>query len=80
MFFIDIEALEKEVSKNIDLTQSKLSEIMELDYSYIYRVLKKRQSYGMKFIKGVSRYCEQFNINPNKFIFLEKPLSKDNTA
>lgn len=59
-------------------TSYRFSKELGLDYSYVYRVLKKEVNGGNKFISRLIDFCNKNKINLNEFIFLQPPLSKDN--
>ena len=44
---------------------------LNLDYSYVYRVLRGQRGVGKKFLKGLLRLCERENLNFKEFIFLD---------
>lgn len=71
---------------NLEKTQNLLeergwSEVMfarklNLDYSYVYRVLRGQRGVGKKFLKGLLKLCERESLNFKEFIFLEDRCDK----
>lgn len=66
------------IKNEYDLTNSDIANIMGLEYSHIFRVLKGNSKPGKKFIDGIDRFCKKFKINSSDYIFLKSTLSKDN--
>ncbi|AZR73723.1 hypothetical protein BBF96_10205 [Anoxybacter fermentans] len=44
---------------------------LNLDYSYVYRVMRGQRGIGNKFIAGLLKFCEQENLDFRKFILLD---------
>lgn len=74
---INIDAINDFITKN-EWTSYKFSKELNLDYSYVYRVLKKEVNGGNKFISRLIEFCNLNKIEVSKFIFLTTPLSTDN--
>lgn len=74
---INIDAINNYISKK-EWTSYKFSKELNLDYSYVYRVLKKEVNGGNKFISRLIDFCNINKIEITDFIFLNTPLSKDN--
>lgn len=78
---INIDKLNQEIDrikKDNNISNAELSTIMGLDYSYIFRIIKQKQSYGIKIIDGIERLCNRFNLKIDDFIFLEEKLPVGN--
>lgn len=56
----------------------KFSRELDLDYSFVYRVLKGDVNGGNKFITRLIRFCNENKIDHSDFIFFNSPLSIDN--
>lgn len=72
---IDIKKFEnkvKEIQEEKKLTNREIAEIMELDYSYLFRIFKnEKNTYSSNVINGIERFCNYFNLESKDFIFLE---------
>jgi transcriptional regulator with XRE-family HTH domain len=55
----------------------KLSRMMGLDYSFVFRVLKGEANPGSKFVAGFVKICNSFGLDVNNYIFLNIPLFKN---
>ena len=62
----------KTIQKKQKISNSEIAEIMQLDYSYIFRIFKSQKKiYSSKVITGIERFCKYFNIDIKEYIFLE---------
>ena len=74
---INIDAINDFLSEK-GWTSYRLSKELGLDYSYVFRVLKKEVNGGNKFLTRLIEFCNRSKISLNEFIFLGSKLSKDN--
>ncbi|MCK4257537.1 MAG: helix-turn-helix domain-containing protein [Halanaerobiales bacterium] len=44
---------------------------LDLDYSYVYRVMRGERGVGKKFLAGLIKLCEKEGLNFREFIFLD---------
>ncbi|AZR72356.1 hypothetical protein BBF96_02475 [Anoxybacter fermentans] len=44
---------------------------LNLDYSYVYRVMRGERGVGKKFLAGLMKFCEKEGLNFKDFIFLD---------
>ncbi|AZR74511.1 hypothetical protein BBF96_14620 [Anoxybacter fermentans] len=44
---------------------------MDLDYSYVYRVMRGQRGVGIKFLTRLIKLCDQNKLNFRDFIYLE---------
>lgn len=72
---IDIKKFEnkvKEIQKKDNYTNKEVAEIMDLDYSYLFRIFKNdKKNYSANVINGIERFCNYFNLEVEDYIFLE---------
>ena len=60
------------IKKDKKLSNSEIAEIMQLDYSYIFRIFKSNKNiYSSKVINGIENFCKYFNIDSKEYIFLD---------
>lgn len=52
-------------------TEVRLAKRMGLNYSYLFRVLRKERGIGKKFIAGLMKICEEEGLEFKDFISLE---------
>lgn len=51
-------------------TEVKFAQQLGLDYSYVYRVLRKERGIGKKFITGLMILCEKEGLEFKNFVSL----------
>jgi len=71
---IKIKEFEKkmeEIKQNEHLSNKEIAEIMEMDYTYLFRIFNENATPGRKAIIGIEKFCQKFNLNSRNFIFLE---------
>lgn len=56
----------------------ELANQLGVEYSYLYRVLKKKKNGGAKLFNGLYQLCKEKNLDVEEYIFLQKPLSTNN--
>ena len=62
----------KSIQKKEKISNIEIASIMELDYSYVFRIFKSnKEMYSSKVINGIERFCKHFNIDSKDYIFLE---------
>jgi predicted transcriptional regulator len=44
---------------------------LNLDYSYVYRVMRGERGVGKKFLTGLMKLCDREGLNFKDFIFLD---------
>ncbi|MGE5398180.1 MAG: hypothetical protein ACM3MK_11695 [Chitinophagales bacterium] len=54
-----------------------LAKRLGIDYSYLYRVLKKEKGAGAKFITGLFQLCKEEGLVFDNYIIMQESLSKD---
>lgn len=71
---VDIKKLEDtilEIKKRDKLSNDDIGEIMKINYSYLFKIFKKRAKPGKKLFDAVTNLCKKYNLNPNDYIFLK---------
>ncbi|GMB01046.1 hypothetical protein [Pelosinus sp. IPA-1] len=72
------------IKKILELADSKkwsipvLADELNIDYSYLSRVINKEKPGGAKLILGVLNLCFKEGLDHKEYIFLNIPLSTDN--
>lgn len=61
----------EEIKKENSLSNKEISDVMEIDYTYIFRIFKQNASPGKKVIDGIEKFCQKYNLNSKDYIFLE---------
>ena len=61
----------EETKKEYSLSNQDISDVMEIDYTYIFRLFKQNANPGKKVIDGVEKFCRKYNLNSKDYIFLE---------
>lgn len=62
----------KSIQKKEKISNIEIASIMQLDYSYVFRIFKSnKEMYSSKVINGIERFCKHFNIDSKDYIFLE---------
>lgn len=61
----------EEIKEKESLTNKDISDIMEIDYTYIFRLFKQNVNPGKKVIDGIEKFCQKFDLNSKDYIFLE---------
>ncbi|QSF42705.1 helix-turn-helix domain-containing protein [Paenibacillus tianjinensis] len=56
----------------------ELANRLGVDYSYLFRVLKKSKNGGGKLFNGLYQLCKEKDLNIEEYIFLQKTLSTNN--
>ncbi len=71
---VDIQKLDAtilEIKKREKLSNEEIAEIMKINYSYLFKILKKKVKPGKKMFDAVTNLCKKYNLNPNEYIFLK---------
>lgn len=55
-----------------------LAKKMNVDYSYLYRVMNNEKNGGTKVFSGIYAICKQEGLNVDDYIFLNITLSANN--
>lgn len=61
----------EEIKNEYSLSNKDISDIMEIDYTYIFRIFKYNTKPGKKVIEGIEKLCKRFNLDSSDYIFLE---------
>lgn len=61
----------EEIKKENSLSNKEISDVMEIDYTYIFRIFKQNANPGKKVIDGIEKFCQKYNLNSKDYIFLE---------
>ncbi len=61
----------KKLMEDRGWSEVMLARKLNLDYSYIYRVLRNDRGVGKKFLKGLMILCEREGLNFKEYIILE---------
>lgn len=77
MTTINISALEKYMEQN-QIKLPQLAHKLNIDYSYLYRIMRGEKSGGGKVISGLIGLCAREGLDIAEFIFLPEALSADN--
>lgn len=68
---INVEEVKELIKKHFRNNRKWFAEEIGIDYSYLLLILKrKRKPTSSKMIKAIKRYCEQNNLDYQKYIFL----------
>lgn len=67
-----------ELAKNKNWSMPELANKLNIDYSYLFRIIKHEKKGGAKLFTGLYQLCKDEGLNIDDFIFLTKPLSTDN--
>ncbi|WP_041720729.1 helix-turn-helix domain-containing protein [Alkaliphilus metalliredigens] len=65
---VNMQALQTLINEK-QWTIYKLSQVMGLDYSYVYRVFNEQSRPGYKFIEKLLNMCNKLGLDPNDYIF-----------
>lgn len=74
---VNIEKLIKLAEKE-GWSTPELAHQLGIDYSYLYRVLKKDKNGGAKLFNGLYQLCKEKGLDVEEYIFLQKTLSTNN--
>lgn len=74
---INITSLIK-LAETEDWSIPELAAQLGVEYSYLYRVLKKEKNGGAKLFNGIYQLCKSKGLNIEDYIFLSNPLSTNN--
>lgn len=77
MVLVNVAALEKYMGQN-KLSMPQLAEKLNIEYSYLYRIMKGEKAGGGKVISGLIGLCANEGLDITNYIFLPAPLSGDN--
>lgn len=61
----------EEIKKEHSLSNKDISDTMEIDYTYIFRLFKQNANPGRKVIDGIEKFCQKYNLNAKDYIFLK---------
>ena len=67
----ELEEKINEIKHENSLNNREIAEIMEMDYTYIFRLFKENANPGKKVISGIEKFCQKFKLNVNDYIFFE---------
>jgi transcriptional regulator with XRE-family HTH domain len=67
------------LAKSENWSIPELASKIGVDYSYLFRVLKNEKNGGGKLFNGIYHLCKQKRLNVDDYIFLNVPLSVDNS-
>ena len=73
---VKVGALRK-LAKQRDWSIPDLAKMLDLDYSYLSRVMNNEKNGGTKVFAGIYALCKQEGLDVDDYIFLAKPLSVD---
>lgn len=74
---INIEAL-KMLAKEKGWSVPELSRRLDIDYSYLFRIIKGKKKGGSKLFAGLYKLCAEEGLNFDELIFLTGSLPADN--
>lgn len=61
----------RELLKDRSWSEVIFARRLDLDYSYIYRVMRGKRGVGKKYLKGLLILCEEEGLNFKEYIFLD---------
>ncbi|MCK4261082.1 MAG: helix-turn-helix transcriptional regulator [Halanaerobiales bacterium] len=61
----------KRLIENKGWSEVMFAQKLGVDYSYVYRVLRKERGIGKKFITGLMKLCEKEKMNFRKYVILK---------
>ncbi|MCK4259150.1 MAG: helix-turn-helix transcriptional regulator [Halanaerobiales bacterium] len=67
---LNVEKL-KELIVQRGWSEIQLAQKLNLDYSYIYRILRKQRDPGKKFYENLFRFCMQEKLNIYDYLLLK---------
>lgn len=60
-----------EIKRREKLSNDEIAKIIKINYSYLFKILKKRVKPGKKMFDAVTNLCKKYNLNPNEYIFFK---------
>ena len=74
------EALNRLLYDKFDGNYSRLARELQLNVTYVYRVLEKDKNCGAKFFSSVIKWCNDNGMDYNEYIFLLQSFTAVNTT
>lgn len=59
-----------EIKKREKLSNEEIAQVMGINYSYLFKIIKKQAKPGKKIFDAVTNLCKRYNLNSNDYIFL----------